>query len=195
MIVVIDHFDSFVETLARYLREAGEEVVTIRQNAPLDAVLAHQPKALILSPGPGTPDETGISLELLAACPADMPILGVCLGHQTLAQAYGGRVGRAREPMHGKASAIHHNGDGLFAGLPRPMQAGRYHALIVEKLPDCLRATAQSSMGEIMAFAHVSRPVFGVQFHPESILTPHGRRLIDNFLGQMRPRQPAPEAV
>jgi len=195
MIVVIDHFDSFVETLARYLREAGEQVMVLRQNTPLDEILAHQPHALVLSPGPGTPDETGVTLDLLAACDADMPVLGVCLGHQTLAQAYGGTVGHAQEPRHGKASPIDHNGTGLFAGLPQPMQAGRYHALIVTDLPDCLRATAYSTKGEIMALEHVSRPVYGVQFHPESILTPDGRLVIDNFLALMRARRPVLAAV
>jgi anthranilate synthase/aminodeoxychorismate synthase-like glutamine amidotransferase len=182
MIVVIDHFDSFVETLARYVREAGCEVRVIRQDADPETVLALAPQAVILSPGPGGPETTGLTLPLLRELPPHVPVLGICLGHQALAQHLGGTIGRAQEPRHGKASPISHNGDALFDGLDNPFAAGRYHALIVETLPDRCTALAASARGENMAFKHESRPLYGVQFHPESILTPQGRRLVENFL-------------
>jgi anthranilate synthase/aminodeoxychorismate synthase-like glutamine amidotransferase len=182
MIIVIDHFDSFVETLARYIREAGHATRVMRQDVCADAVLALEPQAVILSPGPGRPENTGVTLPLLETLPAHIPVLGICLGHQALAHYLGGAVSQAQEPRHGKASAIHHNEDALFAGLENPFDAGRYHALIVDKLPlDCV-SLATSALGENMAFKHKTRPLYGVQFHPESILTPQGRRLIDNFL-------------
>lgn len=183
MIVVIDHFDSFVETLARYVREAGFEVATVRQDTPLADILALNPQAVILSPGPGRPETTGVTLALLAALPSQIAVLGICLGHQALAHYLGGTVSKAREPRHGKASDIHHRGDDLFADMDNPFTAGRYHALIVDALPPGCTALAESEKGENMAFKHRSRPLYGVQFHPESILTPQGRRLIDNFLG------------
>ncbi|MCH9758015.1 MAG: aminodeoxychorismate/anthranilate synthase component II [Proteobacteria bacterium] len=181
MIIVIDHFDSFVETLSRYARESGRTVLQLRQTASVRDVLGLNPSGIILSPGPGTPDNTGVTLELIKARPAALPILGICLGHQALAQALGGKISRAREPRHGKSSPIHYQGGRLFLGLDNPFDAGRYHSLIVEKLPDCLHATAHSAQNEIMAFEHVHDPLFGVQFHPESILTPQGRMLMDNF--------------
>ena len=182
MIVVIDHFDSFVETLARYVREAGYKTKILRQTASVRDIIGLDPSGLILSPGPGTPDNTGVSLDLLQALPANLPVLGVCLGHQVLAKAYGGTIGRAREPRHGKASLLTHNGSRLFDTLPSPFEAAHYHALIVESLPTSLQVTAHSALGEIMAFEHITAPIFGVQFHPESVLTPQGRRLIENFL-------------
>lgn len=182
MIVVIDHFDSFVETLAHYVRETGHQTRVIRQDASLEAVLALDPKAVILSPGPGRPETTGLTLPLLARLPATIPVLGICLGHQALAQHLGGTVARAQEPLHGKASPIAHSGDALFDGLDNPFEAGRYHALIVEQVPQCCISLAISARGENMAFKHKSLPLYGVQFHPESILTPQGRRLIENFL-------------
>jgi anthranilate synthase/aminodeoxychorismate synthase-like glutamine amidotransferase len=182
MIIVIDHQDSFVETLARYIREAGHETRVFNQDTGLDELLSYRPQAVVLSPGPGGPDTTGVTRALLAQCPVDLPILGVCLGHQTLAAHFGGSVGRAKEPRHGKASPITHNGHPMFAGLPETFEAGRYHALIVEQLPAPLQVTATSALGEIMAFAHATRPVYGMQFHPESILTPQGRQLMANFL-------------
>ncbi|MDC0131407.1 aminodeoxychorismate/anthranilate synthase component II [Alphaproteobacteria bacterium] len=182
MIIVIDHQDSFVETLARYIREAGHETLVLSQNTALDEVLAYRAEALVLSPGPGGPDTTGVTRDLLAQCPIDLPILGVCLGHQTLAAHFGGSVCRAKEPRHGKASPIIHTGHPMFAELPETFEAGRYHALIVEQLPEPLQVTATSALGEIMAFAHATRPVYGMQFHPESILTPQGRQLMANFL-------------
>ena len=182
MIVVIDHFDSFVETLARYIAEAGFAVQVIRQDSTPEAVLALDPQAVVLSPGPGRPETTGVTLPLLQKLPVDVPVLGICLGHQALAHYLGGTVGHAQEPRHGKASPIGHNGDALFDGMDNPFEAGRYHALIVETLPENCRVLAVSLRGENMAFKHDSRPLYGVQFHPESILTPQGRLLIENFL-------------
>lgn len=186
MIVIIDHFDSFVETLARYVREAGHRVTVLRQNVQTAEVLALSPEAVILSPGPGRPENTGVTLPLLAALAPDIPVLGICLGHQALAHYLGGTVGRAREPRHGKASDIHHFEDALFCEMDNPFSAGRYHALIVERLPAACISLAQSERGENMAFKHESRPLYGVQFHPESILTPQGRQMIDNFLALTR---------
>lgn len=182
MIIVIDHHDSFVETLARYVREAGYDTVVISQDADLEDISCHDPEAIILSPGPGRPENTGVTNALLANCRDDLPILGVCLGHQTLAQYFGGTVTHAREPRHGKASSITHNGHAMFDGLEENFEAGRYHALIVDNLPEVLHVTARSARGEIMAFAHHNRPIYGMQFHPESILTPQGRQMINNFL-------------
>ncbi|MCH1542905.1 MAG: aminodeoxychorismate/anthranilate synthase component II [Alphaproteobacteria bacterium] len=191
MIVVIDHFDSFVETLARYIREAGHATRILRQDSDVAAVLALEPQAIILSPGPGRPDTTGLTLPLLGQLSPDIPVLGICLGHQALAQHLGGTVERAQEPRHGKASAIHHAGDALFDGMGNPFEAGRYHALIVEALPQDCVSLAHSDRGENMAFKHKTRPLYGVQFHPESILTPDGRRMIDNFLSLANCRKDA----
>ncbi len=191
MIIVIDHFDSFVETLARYVREAGHQVCVMRQDTDLADILAFQPQAVILSPGPGGPETTGVSLPLLAALPEHVPVLGICLGHQILAHYLGGTVTRAKEPRHGKASDIHHHGDALFADMENPFSAGRYHALIVEKLPADCQAVAHSALGENMGFKHQSRPLYGVQFHPESILTPQGRQMIGNFLALLNKRDAA----
>ncbi|MGB0478331.1 MAG: anthranilate synthase component II [Parvibaculales bacterium] len=191
MIVVIDHFDSFVETLARYIAEAGFAVQVIRQDSTPEAVLALDPQAVVLSPGPGRPETTGLTLPLLQKLPRNVPVLGICLGHQALAQHLGGTVGHAQEPRHGKASPISHNGDALFDGMDNPFEAGRYHALIVECLPDTCRALAASARGENMAFKHDSRPLYGVQFHPESILTPQGRLLVENFLALGKCRKDA----
>lgn len=182
MIVVIDHFDSFVETLARYVREAGHETKIVRQDGDINDVLETNMDGLILSPGPGGPATTGLTQAVLKRCPEDLPILGVCLGHQVLAYHFGGTIERAREPRHGKSSMITHNGHTMFDGLPSPFEAGRYHALITQKLPPELEVTATSGLGEVMAFAHRTRPIFGLQFHPESVLTPQGRLMIDNFL-------------
>lgn len=191
MIVVIDHYDSFVETLARYVREAGHETLVMRQNVSVNDVLRERPQAVILSPGPGRPEDTGVTLELLAALPADIPVLGICLGHQTLAHYLGGTVGRAKEPRHGKASSLSHNGHFLFDGIKSPFEAGRYHALIVETLPEACMSLAESAPGENMALAHKTLPLYGLQFHPESILTPDGRRMIENFLTHAVPQKAA----
>lgn len=191
MIIVIDHYDSFVETLARYVREAGHETLVMRQNVSVNDVLREAPAAVILSPGPGRPEDTGVTLELLAALPADIPVLGICLGHQTLAHYLGGTVGRAKEPRHGKASTLTHDGHFLFDGIKSPFAAGRYHALIVETLPATCVSLAHSALGENMALAHESLPLYGLQFHPESILTPEGRRMIENFLTHAVPQEAA----
>ena len=191
MIVVIDHYDSFVETLARYVREAGHDTLVMRQNVSVNDVLRETPKAVILSPGPGRPENTGVTLELLAALPENVPVLGICLGHQTLAHYLGGSVARAKEPRHGKASTLTHDGHFLFDGIENSFEAGRYHALIVDKLPDSCIAVAHSALGENMALAHKTLPLYGLQFHPESILTPDGRRMIENFLTHATPAEVA----
>jgi anthranilate synthase component 2 len=185
MILVIDNYDSFTYNLVHYLAELGAEMV-IRRNDTLtvDEALALQPTALLLSPGPCTPNEAGICLDLIAAAPDSLPILGVCLGHQAIGQAFGGQVIRAKALMHGKTSQVIHQGSGLFEGLPSPFTAARYHSLAVrlESLPDALVATAWTDDGEIMGLAHRTRPIHGVQFHPESYATEHGHRLLANFL-------------
>ncbi|GGY55483.1 anthranilate synthase component II [Parvularcula lutaonensis] len=182
MILIIDNYDSFVETLARYVREAGFATDVVRNDQlTVEDVAEIAPGGMILSPGPYTPAEAGICRALPPAFP-DTPILGVCLGHLAIAEAYGGRTVRARTPMHGRPSAISHTGDPLFAGLANPFQAGRYHALVSDIADTDLRETARSEDDELMAFRHNARPHVGVQFHPESILTPEGRRLLGNFL-------------
>jgi anthranilate synthase/aminodeoxychorismate synthase-like glutamine amidotransferase len=185
VILVVDNYDSFVHNLARYLRELGHETEVVRNDA-IDAagVRQRRPSHVVLSPGPCTPDEAGVSVELIRAIGAQTPILGVCLGHQCIGQAYGGRVVRARRPMHGRASLVRHVGDGVFAGLPNPLHATRYHSLVVspEGLPATLVPTAWSEEGEIMALRHREHPVVGVQFHPEAVLTEHGHDLLRNFL-------------
>ena len=185
MILVIDNYDSFTYNLVHYLNELGAET-RVHRNDDLsaEAALALRPDAVLLSPGPCSPDEAGICLELLKTAPDDLPILGVCLGHQSIGQAFGGRVVRAKALMHGKTSAIRHSGKGVFAGLPDPFTATRYHSLAVEQssLPDSLEVTAWTDDGEIMGLQHRSRPVHGVQFHPESIATEGGHQLLGNFL-------------
>jgi anthranilate synthase component 2 len=185
MILVIDNYDSFTYNLVHYLSELGAETVVYRNDAmSANAALAMRPRAVLLSPGPRTPDDAGICLDLIAGAPADLPILGVCLGHQAIGQAFGGRVARAAAPMHGKTSAIRHRGEGLFKGLPDGFTAARYHSLTVTRnnLPDVLEVTAWTDDGEIMGLAHRERPVHGVQFHPESIATECGHELLGNFL-------------
>ncbi|MFN4354173.1 anthranilate synthase component II [Parvibaculum sp.] len=185
MILVIDNFDSFVHNLARYIGELGFERRTVRTDAiSVTEAIALQPEAIVLSPGPCGPDKAGISMPLvLAAAEHGIPLLGVCLGHQAIAAAFGGTIARAPSPLHGKASAIHHDGSTLFKGIPSPFMAGRYHSLIAElPLGSPLRLTAQTKDGVPMALAHETLPLFGVQFHPESVLTEHGHRLLGNFL-------------
>jgi len=185
MIALIDNYDSFVHNLERYLRRLGQETAVVRNDAASVAgILDLQPAAIVLSPGPCTPTEAGISLELVQAAALRIPILGVCLGHQTIAAALGGNVVRGPEPVHGRASRITHGKTGLFAGLPNPLAVGRYHSLIVDEasLPADLAITARSEDGTIMALAHRHWPVYGVQFHPESILTEHGYEILGNFL-------------
>ena len=185
MILVIDNYDSFTYNLVHYLNELGAQTVIYRNDAlSVAAALEMHPQAVLLSPGPKTPDEAGICLGLIAGAPADLPILGVCLGHQAIGQVFGGKVARARAPMHGKTSAIHHRGEGLFRGLPDGFTAARYHSLTVtrDSLPNVLRVTAWTDDGEIMGLQHHERPVHGVQFHPESIATEYGHELLGNFL-------------
>jgi anthranilate synthase/aminodeoxychorismate synthase-like glutamine amidotransferase len=185
MILLIDNYDSFVHNLARYVRELGEETRVYRNDAiTIAEIAALRPSHLIVSPGPCTPRQAGISNRVIAELGSRLPILGVCLGHQCLAAALGGSVVRAQRPRHGKTSPIVHDGTGLFEGLPSPFQATRYHSLIVERegLPDCLEVIATTPENEIMALRHRSWPAWGVQFHPESILTEHGHALLRNFL-------------
>lgn len=185
MILLIDNYDSFTWNLAHYLGELGVEVVVRRNDAlTVAAALAMRPAAIVLSPGPCDPDRAGICLDLVAEAAGRTPILGVCLGHQTIGQAFGGRVARCPEVLHGKLSALTHRGEGLFRGLPQGMKVTRYHSLEVarEGLPDCLAVTAETESGVIMGLAHRSLPVHGVQFHPESIASEHGRALLKNFL-------------
>lgn len=185
MILVIDNYDSFVYNLVHYVEDFGVKADVVRNNElSVSDALRRKARAVILSPGPCTPNEAGICLELLAAAPADLPILGVCLGHQAMGQAFGGDVVRAQEIMHGKVSEVTHNGGGLFRGLPSPFRATRYHSLAVKRatFPQCLNIDAQTADGEIMGLSHKSRPVFGVQFHPESIASEHGHAIVGNFL-------------
>jgi anthranilate synthase component 2 len=185
MILVIDNYDSFTYNLVHYLNELGAETLVHRNDAiTVEEALGLKPQAILLSPGPCTPNEAGICLPLLRAAPENMPVFGVCLGHQSIGQAFGGEVIRAQSLMHGKVSAIHHTGKGVFEGLKNPFSATRYHSLSVKKdsLPDVLEVTAWTDDGEIMGFQHRSRPVHGVQFHPESIATEYGHELLGNFL-------------
>lgn len=190
MILMIDNYDSFTYNLVQYFGELGAEVAVHRNDQiTVEQVAALKPTHIILSPGPCTPNEAGICLDLIARLQGQFPILGVCLGHQSIGQAFGGVVKRARDVMHGKVSAIHHSGLGVFRGLPSPYTATRYHSLVVEKqgLPDCLEVTAwtqhaDGTRDEIMGMRHKTLPIEGVQFHPESILTEHGHQLLKNFL-------------
>ena len=185
MFLLIDNYDSFTYNLRHYLGELGAEVEVWRNDAltPADA-LAMSPQGIVISPGPCDPDRAGICLDLLAAAAGRLPVLGVCLGHQCIGQAFGGRVVRAPKPMHGKVSPIHHRGAGVFAGLPSPLRATRYHSLTVARqgLPDCLEVTADSEDGVIQGLSHRELPIHGVQFHPESIASEHGHELLRNFL-------------
>ena len=185
MILVVDNYDSFTYNLVQYLRELGDEEVRVVRNdaVPVAEVLEWRPRGVVLSPGPGVPEQAGICVELLRAA-ATVPVLGVCLGHQALAVANGGRVVRAPEPRHGKVSLVRHAGRGAFAGLPEPFEATRYHSLVAERtsLPAALRVTAWTEDGLVMGLEHRDRPHWGVQFHPESYLTRGGRRILANFL-------------
>lgn len=185
MILVIDNYDSFTYNLVHYLNELGAQTHVVRNDAlTVEQALGQKPEAVLLSPGPCDPDQAGICLPLLKGAPDDLAILGVCLGHQAIGQAFGGDVVRAKALMHGKTSQIHHDGKGLFAGLPNPFTATRYHSLAVERstLPADLVVTAWTEDGEIMGLQHKTRPVYGVQFHPESIATEGGHQLLANFL-------------
>ena len=194
MLLMIDNYDSFTYNLVQYLGELGENVRVVRNDEmSLEQIRTLAPDRIVISPGPGTPDQAGVSLRLIEKFAGQIPILGVCLGHQSIGQAFGGKVVRARQIMHGKTSAIHHTGKGVFASLPNPFEATRYHSLVVEKstLPQTLEVTAwtqnaDGSVDEIMGLRHRALAVEGVQFHPESILTEHGHDLLRNFLGAAR---------
>ena len=190
MLLLIGNYDSFTYNLVHYLGDLGAEV-EIRRNDQIDvqAAMAMNPSGIILSPGPCDPDQAGICLALTAAAAkTSMPLLGVCLGHQTLGQAFGGKVVRAGEIVHGKMGMMHHKGQGVFAGLPSPFAATRYHSLIVDRatLPDCLEVTAELEDGTIMGLQHRELPLHGVQFHPESIRSDHGHQMLQNFLNNVK---------
>jgi anthranilate synthase/aminodeoxychorismate synthase-like glutamine amidotransferase len=190
MLLVIDNYDSFTYNLVQYLGELGQQVRVVRNNeVSVDDVEHMCPEAIVISPGPCTPNEAGISLEVISRLAGKIPILGVCLGHQSIGQAFGGKVIRAKEVVHGKTSRVFHDDKGLFAGLPNPFEATRYHSLIVERssLPDCLEITAKTWDEEIMGLRHKTMPVEGVQFHPESFLTKVGKDLLRNFLRLAKP--------
>lgn len=185
-IILLDNYDSFTYNLVHYLGELGAEVKVIRNNVmSVDNLLAEKPKGIVISPGPGTPADSGICLDLIKKASGKVPILGVCLGHQAIGEAFGGKVIRAPQPMHGKISAMYHEGKSVFKDLPIPFNATRYHSLIVDRpsLPDCLEVTAVTSDdGLIMGLKHKKHNTHGVQFHPESIASEHGHQLIKNFL-------------
>jgi anthranilate synthase/aminodeoxychorismate synthase-like glutamine amidotransferase len=199
MILLVDHYDSFVYNLARYVRELGHEALVRRHDAiTLDEIAELAPSHIILSPGPCTPAEVGISVYVVRRFGPLIPILGVCLGHQCIGVAYGGRIVRAKRPMHGKTSTISHDGQGVFTGLPSPLIATRYHSLVIEPeaLPPDLVVTARSQEGEIMGVVHREFPVTGVQFHPESALSEYGYYMLDAFLnGPRSPEQPRAPAL
>ncbi|WP_369931317.1 aminodeoxychorismate/anthranilate synthase component II [Xanthomonas sp. NCPPB 2632] len=195
MLLMIDNYDSFTFNLVQYLGELGQEVKVVRNDALTVAdIRALAPSRIMISPGPGTPADSGVSVDILRELAGELPIFGVCLGHQAIGQVFGGKVIRAREIMHGKTSPVRHRGQGVFAGLPDPFEATRYHSLVVEKgsVPDCLEVTAwtereDGSIDEIMGLRHRTLDIEGVQFHPESILTQHGHDLLRNFLGMPLP--------
>lgn len=189
MVLMIDNYDSFTYNLVQYLGELDQEVLVYRNDEiTLDKIDALRPRHIVISPGPCTPNEAGISVPLIKHFAGQIPILGVCLGHQSIGQAFGGRIVHAKQVMHGKTSAIHHASRGVFARMPNPFQATRYHSLVIERssLPECLEITAWTDDDEIMGVRHRNLPVEGVQFHPESILTEHGHELLENFLQEVR---------
>lgn len=185
MILMIDNYDSFTYNLVQYLGQLGEDVVVRRNDeTTLEEIEDLAPEAIVLSPGPCSPEEAGITVDVVRRFHERIPILGICLGHQAIGQAFGGRVVRAGRVMHGKTSPVVNDGKTTFRGMPNPVTAGRYHSLIVERgsLPDCLAVSAETEEGEIMGIRHQTFPVEGLQFHPESILTPNGKRMLRNFL-------------
>ncbi len=185
MLLMIDNYDSFTYNLVQYLGELGEDVMVVRNDEiTLDAVQQLNPAGVVISPGPCTPDEAGISVDLINQFSGKVPILGVCLGHQSIGQAFGGKIVRAGKIMHGKTSPVFHDGKGVFQGMPNPFIATRYHSLVIERssIPDCLEISAWTEDGEIMGVRHRTLPVEGVQFHPESVLSEHGHQLLSNFL-------------
>ncbi|BAU26170.1 para-aminobenzoate synthetase component 2 [Aneurinibacillus soli] len=192
MILMIDNYDSFTYNLVQYLGEMGEELRVVRNDKiTCDEIAELAPSYLMISPGPCTPNEAGISLEAIERFAGTIPIFGVCLGHQSIAQVFGGNVIRAERLMHGKTSDMYHHNQGVFEGLPSPFKATRYHSLIVEResLPDCLEVTAETAEGEIMGLRHRELAIEGVQFHPESIMTEHGKQMLRNFLARYAPVQ------
>lgn len=190
MLLMIDNYDSFTYNVVQYFGELNVDVEVVRNDKiSLTEIEQKAPEYLVISPGPCTPNEAGISLEAIKGFAGKLPLLGICLGHQSIGQAFGGKIVRAKQVMHGKTSPVYHNDKGVFAGLPNPFQATRYHSLVIEQesLPDCLEVTAwtqheDGSMDEIMGIQHRELPIEGVQFHPESILTEHGHQLLNNFL-------------
>ena len=186
MILVIDNYDSFTYNIVQYLGEMGCDLKVVRNDAlTTDEIAALRPEKLLISPGPCSPEQAGVSVDVIRRFAGEIPLLGVCLGHQSIGHAFGGNVVRAGRLMHGKTSPIRHDGRGVFAGLPSPFQAIRYHSLLIDRdtLPDCLEVSAETAEGEIMGVRHRTLPVEGVQFHPESVLTEHGKRLLANFVG------------
>ena len=186
MLLVVDNYDSFTYNLVQYLGELGADMRVVRNDEVTvdDVETEIRPEKILISPGPGTPDDAGISLEVIDRFAGKLPILGVCLGHQAIGQHFGGKVVRAPEPVHGKPVMVRHDGRTIFDGIPQDFNAGRYHSLVVSKdsVPDCLEVSAESPDGLVMALRHTNLPVEGVQFHPESILTEHGKHLLQNFL-------------
>lgn len=194
MIFVIDNYDSFVYNLVQYLGATGTATTVCRNDeVTLDQIEAMRPDLILISPGPASPDQAGISLSAIERFAGQVPIFGVCLGHQCIGQAFGATIRRAGRPMHGKLSQVFHDGQGIFAGLPAALSVVRYHSLVIDPmtLPDCLRVTAVADDGEIMAVAHRTLPVASVQFHPESIFTEHGRRMVHNALASLMPHREA----
>ena len=190
MLLMIDNYDSFTYNLVQYLGELGEEVVVHRNDEiTLAQIAALKPDRIVVSPGPCTPNEAGVSVPLIKEFAGKIPILGVCLGHQSIGQAFGGKIVHAQQLMHGKTSQIHHKNEGVFRALPNPYRATRYHSLVIERqsIPECLEVTAWTDDGEIMGVRHKTLAVEGVQFHPKSILTEHGHALLQNFTKQQEP--------
>ena len=191
MILLIDNYDSFVHNLARYLRILGCETRVVRNDQiDLKTIKSLEVDAIVLSPGPCTPNEAGICLEIIRELKSQIPILGICLGHQAIVQALGGKIARASWPFHGRASQIWHSESGVFESVPNPLQVGRYHSLIAnaEEIPECLKVTAKTQDDIVMAVEHTCLPIVGLQFHPESILTEHGHQLLENFINMSMPK-------
>ena len=183
MVLVIDNYDSFTYNIVQYLGELGQEVVVYRNDQiSVDGIRALHPDHIVISPGPGEPADSGVSIAVIKELGPEIPLLGVCLGHQGIGQVFGGKVVRAPRLMHGKVSPIRHDGRGIFVDLPSPFNATRYHSLIVEEIPDCLEVIALTPEEEVMGLRHKQYPITGVQFHPESILTEHGHQMLQNFL-------------
>ncbi|MBI2836152.1 MAG: aminodeoxychorismate/anthranilate synthase component II [Chloroflexi bacterium] len=185
MLLLLDNYDSFTYNLFQYLSELGEKVIVVRNDkTSIEEIERMQPERIVISPGPSNPQNAGISNDVIRRFGARLPILGVCLGHQCIGYSYGGTVAQAKKIMHGKSSLIYHEGKGVFAGLPSPFSAIRYHSLVIKRegFPDCLEVTAWTEDGEIMGVRHKTHPVEGVQFHPESFMTEHGKEILGNFL-------------